>query len=217
MSFESGKNMAGVGAILIFASSIVGSYAIPFAGGALGIIGLIIMLVGINNLAGYYREPGIFNNMLYAALTEVVGAVVAIVVAIGLVLNSLTSFLYKIFPGWDGNWMSLSGMTPVTTNLTLSDVIPFITAGIAIFAVLVVTAIIYCVFARRSLSLLRNRSGVNLFGTIGTVLLIGGILTIFFIGYLIIWLAFLILAIAFFQLTPKPVEPAQTTQIPTPP
>ena len=217
MSFGSGKNMAGIGALLIFVGGIASPFATPFGGGILDIIGLIIMLIGVNNLAGYYREPGIFNNMLYATLTEIVGAVVAIAIAVSVVLNSLTSFLYKIFPSWNGNWMSLSGMTPVTTNLTLSDVAPFITAGIAVFAVLVIATIIYSIFTRRSLSLLRNRSGVNLFGTTGTVLLIGAVLTVIFIGYIIIWITFLMLAIAFFQLTPQPVQPMQTTQTTAPP
>ncbi len=208
--------MAGIGALLIFVGSLVSPYATPLGGGILAIIGLIIMLIGVNNLAGYYREPGMFNNMLYATLTEIVGGIVAIAVAIGLILNSLTNFLNKIFPGWDGNWFSLSGMTPVTTNLTLNDVVPFIVAGIGVFVILVVTAIIYAVFMRRSLSLLKNRSGIGLFGTTGAVLLIGALLTIIFVGYLIIWITFLMLAIAFFRLTPQSVQPVQTTQTTAP-
>jgi uncharacterized membrane protein len=216
LSFESGKNMAGIGSLLIFLGAIASPVATPNAGGLLDIVGLILLLIGVKRLSGYYREDGIFNNMLYAVLTEIIGVIVAIAIAVSVVLTSLSSFLYKIFPSWNGNWMSLSGMTPVTTNITLSDVAPFIAAGILVFAILTVISIISAVFVRRSLSILKNRSGVGLFGTTGLVLLIGAILTIIFIGYLIIWVTFLMLTIAFFRLMPQPIQPTQTTQTTVP-
>lgn len=213
MSFESGKNLSGIGALLIFLGAIASPFATPNAGGLFDLVGLILLLIGVKNLSGYYRQEGIFNNILYATLTEIAGIIVAIAVTVGLVLNSLSSFLYKIFPNWNGNWMSLSGMTVVTTNITLSDVLPFIAAGIIAFAILFVSNIISAVFIRRTLSTLKQRSGVGLFGTTGLVLLIGAILTIILIGYILIWMTFLMLAIAFFQLTPQPVQPPTTQTV----
>ncbi len=103
-------------------------------------------------------------------------------------------------------------MTPDTTNLAFSDIIPFLTAALAVFIILFVTTIVVAWFYRRSLSSLRDKSGMGLFGTAGTVLLLGAVLTIIIIGYFIIWIDLLLLAIAFFQLRPPIVEPVTTTQ-----
>jgi uncharacterized membrane protein len=149
--------------------------------------------------------------MLYGTIAGIVGGVVAIAVAIAVVLASLTSFLHKVFPAWNGDWTMLAGMTPVTTNITFSDVIPFIIAGLAVFVIIFVFIIIEAVFYRRSLTLLKTKSGIGLFGTTGILLLIGAILTIILIGYLIVWIAILLLAIAFFELRPQPVQPMPPT------
>lgn len=213
MQFESSKNLAGIGAILVFISFLATSArAPPFSGGLIALIGVVLMLVGVKGLADHYGEAGIFNNMLYGTVAGIAGVVVAVAVAVGVLINSLSSFLYKIFPGWNGDWTQLSGMTPDTTNLTFSDIVPFLTAAVAVFAILFVSAIVVALLYRRSLSSLRSRSGMGLFGTAGTVLLAGAILTIVVIGYFIIWIDLLLLAIAFFQLRPPSIQPVSTTQ-----
>jgi uncharacterized membrane protein len=206
MNFYTSKNLSGVGALLIFVSVIALPFAPFFGGGFIAIIGLILMLIGVKGLADYYREAGIFNNMLYGTIAEIVGVVVAIAVAIALVLSSLVSFLYKIYPAWNGDWAILSGMTPVVSNITIGDFIPFIVAALSVFVIMFVFTILEAVFYRRSLSLLKEKSGRGLFGTTGIVWLIGAVLTIFLIGYLIIWIAILLLAIAFFELRPQAVQ-----------
>ncbi|MDQ1281268.1 MAG: hypothetical protein QG670_2533 [Thermoproteota archaeon] len=216
MQFESGKNLAGIGTILFFVSFLISSSTPPFSSGFIAIVGLILMLIGVKSLADYYREAGIFNNMLYGTIVGIVGVVIATAVAVGMLINSLSSFLHKIFPGWNGDWTALSRMTPTTTNITFSDIIPFLTAAIAIFAILFVFTIVVALLYRRSLSSLRNSSGIGLFGTTGTVLLIGAITTIILIGYIIIWIDLLLLAIAFFQLKPQSVQ-SITTQTAAPP
>jgi uncharacterized membrane protein/ribosomal protein L40E len=212
VQFESSKNLAGIGAILVFISFLATSYAPPFSSGLITLIGVALMLVGVKGLADNYGEAGIFNNMLYGTVVGIAGVVAAVAVAVGVLMNSLSSFLYKIFPGWNGDWTQLSGMTPDTTNLTFSDIVPFLTAAIAVFVILFIVTIIVALFYRRSLSSLRARSGMGLFGTAGTVLLAGAILTIVLIGYFIIWIDLLLLAIAFFQLKPPSTKPWPTTQ-----
>jgi uncharacterized membrane protein len=212
VNFYTSKNLSGVGAILVFVSFL----ALPFStafGGFVALIGLILMLIGVKGLADYYREAGIFNNVLYGTIAGIVGVVVAAVVAIGMVLTSLSSFLYKIYPGWNGDWTTLSGMTPTTSNLTLSDIAPFIAAALSVFVILFVVTIVVALFYRRSLLSLRDKSGIGLFGTTGTVLLIGAVLTVILIGYLIVWIAILLLAIAFFSISTQ--QPQPPTSAPT--
>jgi uncharacterized membrane protein len=210
--FESEKNLAGIGAILLFIGPLASSLARPSGSGLITIVGLILMLIGVKGLADYYKEGRIFNNMLYGTIAGIVGVVVAGAVAIGVLINSLSSFLYKIFPGWNGDWTTLSGMTPTTANLTFSDIVPFLVAGVAVFAILFVSTIIVTLLYRRSLSSLRDKSGIGLFGSAGTILLVGAVLGIVLIGYIIIWIGLLLLAIAFFQLRPLPIQPMPTTQ-----
>ncbi|MDQ1281288.1 MAG: hypothetical protein QG670_2553 [Thermoproteota archaeon] len=217
MQFESRKNLAGIGALLFFVSFLISSSAPPFGSGFIAIIGLILMLIGVKGLADYYRKAGIFNNILYGTIAGIAGVVIAIAVAIGVLINSLSSFLHKIFPNWNGDWATLSGMTPTTTNLTFSDIAPFFTAAIAILVILFVFTIIAALLYRRSLSSIKNKSGIGLFGTTGTVFLIGAVLTIILIGYVILWIGFLLLAIAFFQLKLPSVQTTLTTQTITPP
>jgi len=129
-------------------------------------------------------------------------------VAIGIVivLSSIQDFLLKVFPSWNGDWStlpSLSGMTPNTGNIGVGDVIPFIVAAIVVIAILWVFAIIATFFLRRSLNKLSAKSNYGLFGTVGLLLLIGAFLVIVVgLGLILMWIAVLILAIAFFNLKP---------------
>jgi uncharacterized membrane protein len=68
---------------------------------------------------------------------------------------------------------------------------------------------------RRSLKQVSDKSTVGLFGTAGLLLLIGAFLTIVFIGFILMWVAALLIAIAFFQL--KSGESIVSQQTPPPP
>ena len=217
VNFYTSKTLSGVGALLVFVSFMAAPFAPSFGGSFIALIGLIIMLIGVKGLADYYKEAGIFNNMLYGTIAGIVGIVVAVAIAIGIVINSLSSFLYKIFPGWNGDWTTLSGMTPNTSNLNFSDIVPFLTAALAVFVVLFVFAIVVALLYRRSLSSLKDKSGTGLFGSTATLLLIGAVLTIILIGYILIWIGILMLAIAFFELRPQPAQTMPAAQATMPP
>ena len=60
---------------------------------------------------------------------------------------------------------------------------------------------------RRSLKQLSDRTNVGLFSTTGLILLIGAVLIIIGFGILLIWIASLILAIAFFTMKPHEASP----------
>ncbi len=208
MSIETSKILGGLGALLMFIG------VIPYISyfGIIELVGIILVMVALYNLASHYREGGIFNNALYGVITGIVGAVISVVVAIIAVVNSLTDFLYKVFPNWNGDWASLSGQTPDVSNLTPADVLPFVTGIIAVFIVLWVFSIITAFFIRRSLGTLAAKSNIHLFSTAGLLLLIGAVLIILFgFGLILIWISALLLAIAFFQIKSEPPQAPQTT------
>ena len=202
MTLESSKTIGGIGALLIF----IGIFPYINYFGVVELIGAILVLVALHGLGSYYKEEGIFNNALYGIITAVVGVVLAVAVGIVIVLSSITDFLMKIFPTWNGDWSTLptlSGMTPNTSNIGVGDVIPFIVAAIMVIAILWVFAIIATFFLRRSLKQLSAKSNYGLFGTVGLLLLIGAFLVIVVgLGLILMWIAALILAIAFFNLKP---------------
>jgi uncharacterized membrane protein len=207
MTLESSKTIGGIGALLMF----IGIFPYINYFGIVELIGAILVLVALHGLGSYYKEEGIFNNALYGIITGVVGVVLAVAVGIVIVLSSITDFLMKIFPAWNGDWStlpSLSGMTPNISNIGFGDVIPFIVGAIVIIAILWVFAIIATFFLRRSLKQLSAKSNYGLFGTAGLLLLIGAFLVIVIgLGLILIWIAALILAIAFFNLKPIQQSP----------
>jgi uncharacterized membrane protein len=213
MTIETSKTLGGVGAILLFIGAIPWTW--PY-GWVLVVVGLILGMIGFKGLADYYTDASVFNNALYGLIAGIVGGVVAVGTVVLAVLTSLTDFLYTIYPSWNGDWSALSGLTPDTTNLSISAIVPFLTGLFAALLILWIFAIIGFYFVRRSLTSLSAKSRVGLFSTAGLLMLIGAVLIIAVgIGLLLIWIAMLLLAIAFFQLKPQQTQPATPTQTTT--
>jgi len=222
MSIESSKTLGGVGAILLLIGllPVISTYTF----GVIGLVGLILVLIALYRLANFYNEKGIFNNAIYGVITGIVGAVITGIVAVIAILASLTSlenFLVQIYPGWTrGDWASLSGMTPtIPSNVDYSPLASFLAAIIAVFVVFIIFAIVATYFFRRSLKQLSAKSTVGLFSTAGLILFIGAFLLILLIipGLIVMWIAVLILAIAFFQMKPQPEQPPMATATSPPP
>jgi len=212
MTIETSKTLGGVGAILMF----VGIIPVINSYGVIELIGLILVMVALYNLASYYTERGIFNNAFYGLIAGIVGGVVAVGTVVLAVLTSLTDFLYTIYPSWNGDWSALSGLTPDTSNLSLDAIVPFLTGLFAALLILWIFAIIGFYFVRRSLTSLSAKSGVGLFSTAGLLMLIGAVLIIAVgIGLLLIWISMLLLAIAFFQIRPQQAQAATPAAAPT--
>jgi uncharacterized membrane protein len=219
MTLESSKTLGGVGAILLLIGTV--PFGEPYLG-VLALVGFILVLVGLHGLADYYKENGIFNNALYGFIAAIVGVVAAVVAAVYVIFYTsiLTDFLHKIYPGWNGSFSSLVGLTPNTSNLTASDLRPVLGAAFSVLAILWIFLMISAFFNRRSLKMLSTKTSVGLFSTAGLLLIIGAILTIVLIGLVLMWVAVLLIAIAFFQIQPQPERPvapvAPPPQTPTP-
>jgi uncharacterized membrane protein len=207
MNLESSKILGGIGAMLMF----IGIFPYISYYGIVEFIGAIFVLTALYSLGNYYKDSGIFNNALYGIMAGIVGVVSAVAIGLAIVLPNIKDFLMTIFPSWNGDWStisSLSGMTPNTSNIGIGDVIPFISAAIVIFVILWIFAMIATFFVRRSLVRLSAKTNVGLFSTAGLLLLIGAFLVIVVgLGLILMWVAALILAIAFFNMKPKQQPP----------
>lgn len=215
MTPESTKIMGGLGSVLLFLGFLPMNYA-----GVLSIVGLILVLIALYGFAGIYRDRGIFNNFLYGILAVIVGAVVAVGIAFGSLLVSLTTLLYRLYPGWNGDWMALSGLTPDISGITPGDVMPLLGGLLVVALVAYVAIIIAAFFIRRSLNALALKTNINLFSTAALVLLIGAFMTIIVVGLLLIWVSMLLVGIAFFKIRaqpeympPPPAPPSPTATV----
>jgi len=222
LDINTSKTIGGIGALLIFISLFI-SFLVSDALFFLIPIGAILILVGLYGLSGHYRESGIFKNALIGTVVGIVGVVIAVVIAIALLWPSLITMFELMYPGWDGNINALPNAVPdpaiLESSALLDLVFSMATNLIIILAVLCVFTIIAMFFIRQSLKQLREKSDARLFETTGTLMLVGGFLTIIVVGYILIWIAALLLAIAFFQLKPQepPTTQYDTYQPPTPP
>lgn len=219
MTLESSKTLGGAGALMLFVAAtlfFVSSFGLAFGAFgalALGVIGLILMLIGLNGLAGYFKDRSIFNHSLFAVIVVVVGAVIAGVVLVTVILSNITSLFGMLYPGWNGNLSDLPNITPDTSaitpdNINIAALMPFLIGFLGVWVVIWITAIIATYLARRSLISIADKSTTKLFSTAGMIMLIGGFLGILAIGYFLIVVGLLLLAVAFFQLQPNPTEPA---------
>jgi uncharacterized membrane protein len=183
--------------------------------GGLSFVGLILVLAALWGLAGYYKNAGIFNNALIGSIVGVAG----IFIFAAVILSGLTGFLRTVVPGWNGDWASLPNINPgdIRANVTLENMGPFLATILLAVVILCLFLLTAAYFYRKSLNIIADKTGVGMFRTTGTLLLVGAVLTIILIGIILIWVAMLLLAIAFFSMrTQQPQPPTSApTQTPT--
>lgn len=163
---------------------------VPRAGYILGIIGLILLLIGIKNVADFFGREDIFKNALYAVIFGIIGMVAALVFL-------LMGFLSLGF--------GISLMRALAT---------IIIALVVLFIFYVLSAI----FLKKSYDGMSEVLNIGLFGTAGLLYLIGAVLVIILIGFILILVAWILSAVAFFSINPsKYAAPAPAAPATGPP
>ena len=208
MTLESNKTLGGVGALLMvispFSSFVAGAFS-----SVIGLVGIILVLIAMKGLADHYNEGGIFNNTLYGVILTIVGGVVfgatIVVGAVGL-LSELNLDLTTL--STDPAALSAMDWQELVNFDVILDYLVIILAGLVVLFIFIVIA---ALFYRKSLNSLSEKTGVGLFGTTGLILLIGAVLTIIGIGFLLLWVALILLTVAFFSIRTEPAQPPPTT------
>jgi uncharacterized membrane protein len=209
MTLESNKNLGGIGAILLFVGT-AGMLVEPLLGFA-AVLGVILALVGLHGLADYYKENRIFNNGLWAFVAIIVGAVVAVAALFYVVVytNLLSQIIQIVYPTWDGDWSSLASTPQASAeSIDFAALVPLLTPIFEVYALFCVFLVAAGFFIWRSLKQVAAKADIGLFGTAGIMLFIGGLLSFVFLGLVLMWIATLMMAIAFFQLKPQPEQTA---------
>jgi uncharacterized membrane protein len=166
--------------------------AILLAIPGLNLIGIILLLVAMKGLSDDYNDPEIFKNALYGFIFGIIGVIAFIV------------FIPIAFFG-------------VATVSPVSAAVPLAGLGLLIIVIIVwyAFALISAIFYNIALNILARKSGEGTFNTAGMILLIGAIIPV--VGVLLQFVAWIIAAIAFFNIKPStqvftPTPVTTTTQ-----
>jgi uncharacterized membrane protein len=206
MTLQSNKTLGGVGALLMVISPFLVSGFTLVA----GLVGLILVLIAIKGLSDHYKEASIFNNSLYGIILSIVGGVVFVA---ALFVTALSFFRNVL-----GIELSTAFSDPTafsnidwTEAMVFDNLMTHVAALVGSLVILFIFVVVATIFYRKSLTTLAEKTGVGLFGTVGLLLLIGAVLTIIAIGFLLIWVALILLTAAFFKIRAEPTQPPPMT------
>ncbi|MDA4128100.1 MAG: DUF996 domain-containing protein [Thaumarchaeota archaeon] len=189
-TLSSAKTLGGVGSILLLLG------AAPSVGFALAIAGFVMVLVAVKYISDLLTDKSIFNNMLIAVILGIIGVATAGLLVVGSVLRFIGLGYTNFGPG------SVSTAIP-------TDVVGLLVALVLGLIVAWVFLLVSSVFLRRSFTTIANRLGVGMFSTAGLLFLIGAALAIIIIGFALIFVAEILMIVAFFSL-PDQVPGMQT-------
>ena len=167
-------------------------FVVLILAGILTFIGIILFIVAMHRLSQYYNEPGIFKNVLYGFILNIIGTVAVTATEFVLILISTGS-----------TSQTTTVATVATTGITTQLILEFL----AVLAVGFVLGIISAVLYMRAFNMLAEKSGDGSFRTAGLLYLLGTVLTIVFVGGLLTWIAWIFAAIGFNSLKPKEPQP----------
>jgi uncharacterized membrane protein len=169
-NIESSKTLAMVGSILL----LLGGF-IPYGGPVFSIIGVVLLLMAIKGFSQSYQDPAMYDNALKGFIYYIIAAI-AFAVSFALLFAGIATIFYF--------------------GLGILGIIGFVVA-------LVVAFVFYVMAAKRlrmTLNSLSQRTGEKSFETAGMLLYWGAILTIVFVGFILIFIAWIFATIGFFQM-----------------
>ncbi len=165
MDMRTARMLAGVGLIL----GLLGF--VPGAGWVLSLVGLILFLVGINNIARIVGDQNVFSLFLIPVILWFV-SVVIVSVAVG-------GSVFMIFSGR----VFSAGATVILGTITA-----------------VVLAIVAAVYYVKAYRLLAERLSMPIFNTVATLYKWGAILLIVVVGAVLIFIADILAIVGFFTM-----------------
>ena len=139
------------------------------------LIGYILLIIAVKDISDDLQDPAIFRNIVISAVTGIVGALAgAFVIFLGVLGAGFT--------------FGISAIAGVLTGL------------LAVWVFLVISA----VFLRKAYDTMGQRLGVGSFKLAATLYLVGAVLTIVLVGFILLLIAEIVQAVAFFSIPDRP-------------
>jgi uncharacterized membrane protein len=153
----------------------------------LSIVGYILTLIAVKFVSDEVQDSSIFTNMLYAVITGIIGVALGATVFF---FGALSSF-------YTAGLSSIGG-------------------AIGFLAIAWIALVISSLFIRRAFNGMADKLGVGTFRTAGLLYFIGAILTIILVGFLLLFVAFILQVVAFFSINEaRPMGQPQPQMQPT--
>jgi uncharacterized membrane protein len=190
-SLSTARTFGGIGSIMILL------FVLQPWGTLLAIVGWVLVLIAVNNIADVVGDRSILRNAMIAVVLAIVGIAVGVLVLLSSVLH---------FAKLNG-WITSSGLGSLrnlnSTSFTSGHVTGLggLVVGAVIGLVLIwVFLLPSAVFLRRSFSKIASRLNVKMFATAALLYLVGAGLTIVAIGFVVLFVADLLMVVAFFSM-----------------
>jgi uncharacterized membrane protein len=175
------KLLGGLGSILLFL------FWAPAIGPILAFVGLILVGVAVNQVSRAVGSRPIFDNFLYSTIAAIAGISVGVLIALGALVRLVGIENFGTF-----DW---AGWTPST-----ADAISLAIYAVIGLVVLWVAFLVSALFTKKASDEMATRLNIPLFRTAGLVYLIGAALTVVLVGFLIVIVAEVLFAVAFFRI-----------------
>ena len=197
-ALSSAKAIGGIGAILVLLTFV------PSAGAIFGIAGFIMILVAVKEVADVLENRKVFSDMMTAVILAIIGVAVASLVVSATVFSAFQN----------GYFSSGYPYTPSTTITTAQ----WVAFGLAIGLGLLIAWLFFLfssLYLRRSYNAIGAELDVHMFGTAGLLYFIGAATAIIGVGFVLLFVAQILTAVAFFSIPEKrPEKRPMTTSVP---
>ena len=198
---KNAKILGGIGALLM----LVG-WIIPTAGFLIVLVGLVLLFLGVKNIAEETKDNSIFNNYLYYFICTFISIIVVFAV------------LFYTFAtvGGIAYLTSFESVDMTNPSAVFDYISPFLVGCAVAFLIGWIFVIIGAFYLKKSYDCITDHTKVGLFKTTGLVYLVGAFTLVIGIGIIIIFIAKIMEIIAFFSLpdnliTDAPRSSAQQT------
>jgi uncharacterized membrane protein len=173
---EKTKILGGIGSILL----VLG--IIPYIGLLFSLVGFISLLIAVKQISNQYKDENIFRNFLTGFIINIAGMIIAIVAAVSTFIP----------------FASLSNIDK-DTALGLGAIV-----GISVaLLVFYITAVISGLLFKKAFDSISKITNNDLFGWAGNLIFWGSIAMIILLGGILIWIGWILAAIAFFTTETK--------------
>jgi uncharacterized membrane protein len=146
----------------------------------LSIVGYILVLISVKFISDEVKDGSIFSDMIIAVVAGIVGAAAgAFVLIFSGIFSVFTAGLSAIF------------------------------GALAVLAIVWIALIVSSIFVRRAYNNIATKLNIGTFRTAGTLYFVGAILTIILVGFIILFIAYIVQVVAFFSIQESlPTAPA---------
>lgn len=141
----------------------------------LSVVGYILILVAVSEISDALNDRAIFDDIVLAVASGIIGAIAVALIIFGRFILAGRSFAHP---------------------------------GLVILAALAVAwifLIVSAVFLRRSYNEIANKTGVGTFRTAATLYLVGAALAIVLVGFILLFIAQILQAVAYFSMPDQPL------------